>query len=123
MKRMLICEDEQEARDSLKSIFAKRDYEIFTAKDGQEAVQKAKEVKPDVILLDIRMPKIDGMEVAREIREFDKIAKLVFITAFQSPQLKLEATKYNIAAFLIKPASAEEILTAVSETLSERGNM
>lgn len=123
MKRMLICEDEQEARDSLKSIFAKRGYEIFTAKDGQEAVQKAKEVKPDVILLDIRMPKIDGMEVAREIREFDKIAKLVFITAFQSPQLKLEATKYNIAAFLVKPASAEEILTAVSETLSERGNM
>ena len=120
---MLICEDEQEARDSLKSIFAKRGYEIFTAKDGQEAVQKAKEVKPDVILLDIRMPKIDGMEVAREIREFDKIAKLVFITAFQSPQLKLEATKYNIAAFLVKPASAEEILTAVSETLSERGNM
>lgn len=119
MKKILICEDEQDARQSLSNIFAKRDYEIHTATDGQEAVAKAREVRPDAILMDIRMPKIDGIEAAQKIREFDTRVKIVFITAFQSTQLQKEASKLNIATYLVKPAEAEDILIAVSQTLKD----
>lgn len=123
MKRILICEDEKDALDSLTAIFTREKYEVHTAMDGQDAVEKARAVRPDVILMDIRMPKIDGIEVAQKIREFDTLAKLIFITSFQSQHLQFEASKFNIAAYLVKPASKEDILTAVSATLGERGDL
>lgn len=119
MKRILICEDEPDAQSALKEICAKRGYEIFTAADGQEAIAQAQKTQPDVIIMDIRMPKIDGIEAARKIREFNTKSKIVFITAFQSPQLQKEASKLNIATYLVKPASADEILTAVSDSLKD----
>lgn len=117
MKRILICEDEPDAQKSLKNILMGKNYEAYTAKDGQEAIKTAKEINPDLILLDIRMPKMDGLEVAREVRKFNAQAKLIFITAFASPQLQQEAIKYNISDYIIKPASTEEIVKAVEAAL------
>lgn len=81
MKRILICEDEQDARESLKHILQRHNFEIYTVADGQEALNRMRQINPDVVLLDIRMPKIDGLELAQKIREFDTRVKLVMITA------------------------------------------
>jgi two-component system response regulator VicR len=118
MKRILICEDEKDAQESLKNILVKKDYEVYEASDGKEAIDKTKEIKPDLILLDIRMPKIDGLEVAEEIRKFDTDAKIIFITGFQSSQIRQEASKYDISDYIVKPTSGEDIVAAVEKTLS-----
>ena len=118
MKKILVCEDEKDAQESLKSILIKKNYEVYSASDGKEAIDKTNEIKPDLILLDIRMPKIDGLEVAEEIRKLNADAKIIFVTGFQSPQIKKEASKYNIADYIVKPTSREDIVAAVEKALT-----
>ena len=117
---ILLCEDEPDIQRTLKNILKKRGYEVRTAKDGEEAINIAKKINPDAILLDIRMPKVDGLEVAREIRKCNAQTKIIFITAFQSPELSKEAAKYNISDYLVKPASPGKILKAVEDALRAR---
>lgn len=117
MKKILICEDEIEARGSLENLLKKRDFEVYNAGDGKEAIESAKRLKPDLILLDIRMPKIDGLEVAKEVRIFDSQVKIVFLTAFQSPELSREAEKYDIVAYLVKPILPADILQVIEQAL------
>lgn len=118
MKKILICEDEPDAQKSLKNMLMKENYDVHTAKDGAEAINVANEINPDLILLDIRMPKVDGLEVAREIRKFNTQAKIIFITAFQSPELLKEAAKYNISSYLVKPVTSQDILKVIEKALS-----
>ena len=98
MRTILISEDEPDAQESLKNILKAKDYAVYTAKDGAEAIDVAKEINPDLVLLDIRMPKVDGLEVAREGRKFNSQTKIIFITAFQSPELVKEALKTELLA-------------------------
>jgi len=120
MNKILLCEDEPDIQRTLKNILKKRGYEVRTAKDGEEAINIAKKINPDAILLDIRMPKVDGLEVAREVRKCNTQTKIIFITAFQSPELSKEAAKYNISDYLVKPASPGKILKAVEDALRAR---
>jgi len=120
MKKILLCEDDPDIQASLKNILEKHGYETHTAPDGQEAIAMAIKVNPDVILLDIRMPKLDGLEVAGEIRKHSTQAKIIFVTAFQSPELIKEAAKYDIFDYIIKPASPEKILKTIEDALRAR---
>lgn len=116
-KKILICEDENEVRNLLKELLEKKECEVYIAADGKEAVEKAKETKPDLIILDIRMPKMDGLEAAKKIRVFDKKAKIIFLTGFQSPEIVKEAEKYNIFDYIVKNASATDILNSIQNAL------
>jgi two-component system, OmpR family, response regulator VicR len=117
MKKILICEDEKEVQNLLKTILLKNKYKVHTAADGKEAIEQAREIKPDLILLDIRMPKLDGLEVAKEIRKFNTKVGIVFITGFQSPELSKEASKYNISGYIVKPSPTKEILQTIKGAL------
>ena len=118
MKRILICEDEIDTQESIKNILSKRDYEVFTASDGKESIKRAREISPDLILLDIRMPKIDGIEVAKQLRQFNAVAKIIFLTAFESSQLVKEAAKYDIFDYITKPCLPEQIINYIQEALT-----
>lgn len=118
MKKILLCEDDPDIQKSLRNILEKHGYEVHTAPDGQEAISMAIKANPEVILLDIRMPKLDGLEVAGEIRKHNTQAKIIFVTAFQSPELTKEAAKYDIFDYIVKPASAEDILTVVKKAFN-----
>lgn len=115
--KILICEDERNIQKLMAKVLIKKGYEIYSADDGQESIEKTQKISPDVILLDIRMPKIDGLEAAREIRKFNQTVKIIFITGFESPQISQEANKYNIFAYIVKPVSQEEILQVVEKAL------
>ena len=117
MKKILLCEDEIDAQQSLKSILTKRNYEVLTVNDGKDALDKAKEFKPDLVLLDIRLPKIDGLEVAREIRTFDKTTKLIFLTAFTGHEIQKEASHYNITDYINKPIVPDELIKKIEAAL------
>lgn len=117
MKKILICEDESDVQESMANILIKRKYAVYAAKDGEEAINQARKIDPALILLDIRMPKFDGLEVAKQIREFNLKTKIIFITAFQSPELTKEAAKYDILDYIVKPTTSQEILNVVNAAL------
>ena len=119
MKKILLCEDDPDIQESLGNILEKHGFEIHTAPNGQEAVAMAIKTNPDLILLDIRMPKLDGLEAAGEIRKHNTQTKIIFITAFQSPELVKEAAKYDIFDYIIKPASSESILGIIKSALND----
>lgn len=118
MKKILICEDEPDAVKSISTYLKKRDYDVATALDGQEALDMWKTFEPDVILLDIRMPKINGIEVAQEIRKSNRPVKIIFVTSFQSQDIHREAALYDIVDYIIKPAAMDDIMKAVNAALS-----
>jgi CheY-like chemotaxis protein len=119
MKKILICEDEQDAQTSLKNLLTKRSYEVLAVNNGQDAAEQARTFQPDLILLDIRMPKIDGIEVAGMIREFDKKVKIIFVSAFNSEQMKKEASHYDISGYITKPASSDNIIQTIEAALKD----
>ncbi len=118
MKKILLCEDDPDTQESLINILQKHGYEAHAAQNGEAAIAMAAKVNPDVILLDIRMPKLDGLEAAGEIRKHNTQTKIIFITAFQSPELIKEAAKYDIFDYIVKPASAEDILSIIKKALN-----
>lgn len=117
MKKVLICEDEKSVQEFLQDILKEKNCKVFIAEDGQEAIDKAKEIKPDLILLDIRMPKLNGLEVAKKIRSFNKSAKLIFLTGFESPELSKEAEKYDILNYIVKSSPTKEVLKLINKAL------
>ena len=72
MKKILVVDDEKPISDIVKFNLTKEGYEVYTAYDGEEALEKVAEVEPDLILLDLMLPKMDGLEVAREVRNNQK---------------------------------------------------
>ena len=117
MKKILICEDEQDAQTSLKNMLVKRSYDVLAVNNGQDAIDQARAFHPDLILLDIRMPKIDGLDVARSIREFDESVKIIFVTAFDSLEIKKEASRFDISGYITKPASTDSIIQTIESAL------
>ena len=93
---ILIADDEEGVRELFSEICKEENYNVILATNGLEAVQKAKEELPDVIILDIRMPEIDGLEAFRKIKEALINVPVLFITAFGSPDLAIEAMKESI---------------------------
>lgn len=98
-------------------MLGRRNYEVTGAINGTDALEQAKKFQPDLILLDIRMPKIDGIEVARSIREFDKKVKILFVTAFDSLEMKKEAARFDISGYIVKPFPPENLLEAIDQAL------
>jgi CheY-like chemotaxis protein len=117
MKKILICEDEQDIRELLLKILSRSEYEVQSCENGQDAIKKTREFKPAVLLLDVRMPKIDGLEAAKEIRQFDKQVKIIFVTAFASEEIRKEASRYDIADYLVKPILPEIIIQKIEQSL------
>ncbi|MFZ1361691.1 MAG: response regulator [Candidatus Nanopelagicales bacterium] len=110
----VIAEDESLIRMDLTEILTELGYEVVgTARDGEEAVQLVGELKPDIVLLDVKMPKLDGVSAAEIISGFGTTA-IVMVTAFSQPDLVERATAAGIMAFLVKPVSASDIGPAVS---------
>jgi two-component system response regulator AlgR len=115
--RILIVDDESLARDRVKRILQEQnEHELVgEAENGQEALQKIDSLHPDVVLLDIRMPGIDGLEVARHLVDMEEPPAVIFVTAYDD--YALEAFKVNAVDYLLKPVRAERLSEALSKAL------
>jgi len=113
MPRMVIVDDEQEVLDELSEVFSEYGYEIETARGGEEALRKVKEKRPHVMLLDIRMPGMDGIEVLRRVRELDPSLGIIMVTAVMEENLAKEAMTLGAFDYITKPIDLDYLRTSV----------
>ena len=116
---VLVVDDELNLCNVLRRILEQEGYRVITASDGETALRIVRENNPDVILLDLVMPGIDGQEVCRRVREFSPSTLIIYFTAKMEPvdSLQLRRLRGEADAFLAKPASSKQILSSVNGVL------
>ena len=119
--RVLIIDDEPELVKAVEVRLKANGYDVEVAYDGKEGIDKAKEIRPDLILLDFVMPMMDGYEVARELMADIEIKQIpiVVLTASQQKDLKTRFREIGINAFIVKPFETSELLDMVNKYLSK----
>ena len=117
--RILIADDEEGIRESLRLILT-QDYDVTCVVDGQEALTRLSRERFDAILLDIKMPKVDGLEIMRRIRAQRLSAPVLVLTAYQSVELAKEAVKLGAVDYLPKPFNREHVLEAIRGVLGSK---
>ena len=114
--RVLIADDHQVVREGLQMILAESDGEIVVvgeASDGDEAVRLAKSVNPDVVLMDLSMPRVDGLEATRRLREAGVSSRVLILTSFADGQAVRDAVRAGVTGYLMKDVVKGELLTAI----------
>lgn len=119
MKRILVAEDDLASRELIREILEARGYEVVEAGDGQEAVQKIAEKKPDLVLLDIQMPVLDGFGVLRQLRQDSRFATLrvVALTAYAMRGDREKALAAGFDAYFTKPVDATALSRQIEQLL------
>lgn len=113
--RILLADDDDILLDGIRKLLDGEFEIVATAANGRELVEKATLLKPDVIVLDIGMPLLNGIEAARQIRESSPEAKLVFLTQQADRAYIREAFQMGAAGYLVKQGAASELITALKE--------
>ncbi len=116
MKRILVAED-NDSNYMLMSYILKKDYEFFRAKNGQEAVEKALAEKPDLVLMDIKMPVMDGLEATRVIKAQVPDLPIIALTANAFDSDRMAAREAGCNDFLSKPVNASLCLQTIKKHL------
>ena len=114
--RILIADDEEGIRESLSLILGEA-YDLTFAKDGEETLATLQREPFELVLLDIKMPKLDGLEVLRRLKGNNFSTPILILTAYQSVELAKEAVKLGAWNYLPKPFEREQILAAVRGVL------
>lgn len=120
MPKILIIDDERFIRASLKEILEYEKFEVFEAQDGEEGLQKIKEEDFDVVLCDVKMPKMDGIEVLDQAKALEKSPQFIMISAHGSIETAVEATKKGAFDFIPKPPDLNRLLLTVRNALEKK---
>ena len=122
-RRVLIAEDEALIRMDLAEMLREEGYDIVgEAGDGQEAVELAEQHKPDLVIMDVKMPRRDGIDAAAEIAS-KRIAPIVVLTAFSQRDLVERARDAGAMAYLVKPFTASDLVPAIELAVSRFGEL
>ena len=117
MLKLLVVDDEGEICDFLKSFFEERDYAVTTANSGEQALERVKEGKPQVVLLDIKMPGMDGVQTLREIKAKYPKVKVIMVTAIETRDKIEECLRLGADNYITKPLSLEYLENDVKEKI------
>ena len=110
--RVLIAEDDAIIRMDLKEMLEEEDYEVLEAGDGAAAVQLARDEQPSLVILDIKMPVMDGLAAAQKISE-ERLAPVLILTAYSQRELVERAAQIGAMAYLVKPFQKQDLLPAI----------
>jgi DNA-binding NtrC family response regulator len=119
MRSVLIVDDEIAVRECIKMIL-KNDYEVFLAKNAEEAFSQIKEHSPDVILLDITLPGLDGLKVLERIKQNNPNITVVMVSAALTEKTALEANKLGAYSSVTKPFDIDELRLIITRSLSAK---
>ena len=117
--RILVVDDELGPRESLRMLL-KPSYQIQTADSGRAALDQIPAYRPDIVILDIKMPELDGLEVLRRIKRIDQAIEVVMITAYASLETVKMALTHGAFEYLIKPFSRQDLEDVVRRALGRR---
>ena len=116
-KQILVVDDEERIRQSLNGVLKDEGYEVMEVKDGAQALKQIEVEPPDLILLDIWMPGMDGMETLERIKKQIPNLPVIMISGHANIELAVKATKLGAYDFIEKPLSLEKVLLAVNNAL------
>ena len=122
MKKILVVDDEIDVCDFVKHFFEERNYRVFTALNGTEAIRLVRKEKPGIILLDVRMKGIDGIETLRKIKEIDKGINVIMVTAMEDQESMEAASRLGASGYITKPLVLENLEAAVTSHMKEVEN-
>lgn len=114
---ILVVDDEEITRRTLADILRLDDYEVETESNGEDAIRRAQGKNFSVILLDVRMPGLSGIETLQALSKVSPRSQVILLTGYGSLESAIEAVRYQAADYLLKPVSSEEILNAVHRAL------
>lgn len=116
--RIMLVDDAKVMRLMLSRIFEQAGYEVVgEAASGTEAIEKYKELKPDLVMMDITMPEMSGIDAVKEIKKIDPDARIIMCTAMGQKPLVVEAITAGAVNYIVKPFTPSKVLEAVREAL------
>jgi len=121
MKKILVVDDENSVRDLIQLILKRENYEIITVSDGKSAIEASKTEKPDLIILDLMLPDINGYEVCKEIYNTSQIP-IIMLTAKNEVIDKVLGLEYGADDYITKPFESIELIARVKAVLRRRNN-
>ena len=117
-KNILICDDAAFMRMMIKDILTKNGYNIAgEAENGQKAVEKYAELKPDLVLMDITMPEMDGIEALKRIKAADPSESVIMCSAMGQQAMVIESIQSGAKDFIVKPFQADRVIEAVQKVV------
>ena len=117
MAEVLVVDDERVLRDGIKAVLSCEGFEVRTARDGDEALRKIAEKRPDLVLLDVMMPIMDGYETCREMRRIDRETPIVFLSALESDEDQIAGLRLGANDYVPKAASDALLLARISAAI------
>ena len=120
---VLYAEDEEQTRLNYTNYLQRYFKNVYSAKDGKEALELYTKYNPDILLLDINMPKINGLNVAKTIRETNSQTRIIILTAHLEQDKLLFATELNLTKYIAKPISRDELKDTLNRAISQLKEM
>ncbi len=116
--RILVVDDAAFMRMMIKDILSKNGFEVVgEAADGSQAIEKYRELQPDLVTMDITMPEMDGITALKEIRQMNPNAKVIMCSAMGQQAMVIDAIQAGAKDFIVKPFQADRVLEAIKKTL------
>jgi len=118
LTRILVVDDASFMRMMLRDILIKHGFEVVgEAEDGLEAVEKYRELKPDVVTMDITMPELDGISALKQIQQMDASAQVIMCSAMGQQSMVIDAIQAGARDFIVKPFQAERVIEAIRKAI------
>ncbi|CAN7422949.1 ANTAR domain-containing response regulator [Knoellia sp. LjRoot47] len=122
-KRILVAEDEAIIRLDLSEMLGEAGYDVVgQASNGEQAVEMASELRPDLVIMDVKMPVLDGISAAEQIGK-ERICPVVMLTAFSQTELVERARDAGVMAYIVKPFTATDVVPAIDIAMSRWGEL
>jgi len=118
--RVVLADDHMMVAEAFEKFLSPSCDIVGTVADGMSLVKAVRELRPDVVVLDVGLPLLNGLTAASRIREFDKDVKLVFVTMNEDPDLAAQAFQAGASAYLLKRSAASELLAAIQQVVLRR---
>lgn len=118
MAKILIVDDAEFLRVRISKMLIGDGFEVAEAENGLRAVEVYKEIRPDLVLMDVTMPEMDGLSALKEIRGIDPDARVIMLTALGQESVVLDAIKSGARDFVVKPFEQERVLSAIKKLLA-----
>ncbi len=117
MTKVLIVDDAEFLRVRISKMLVGDGYEVFEAENGLKAIEAFIANKPDMVLMDVTMPEMDGLTALKELRKLDPNAKVIMLTALGQESIVLEAVKSGAKDFIVKPFERDRVMSAINKLL------